>query len=61
MVLAFLDSQEILRDSDEDRREFAEYYLADLRFLYKDSDHEDKKVTIFKLSYTYISTNNINT
>ena len=49
MVLAFLDSQEILWDSDEDRREFDEHYLADLHFLYKDSDHKDKKVTIFKL------------
>ena len=38
--------------SDEEahhHREFAEHYLADLHFLYKDSDHKDKKVTIFKL------------
>ena len=43
-LLAFFDSQESLRDSDEERQEFAKYYLEDLRFLYKDSDSEDKKV-----------------
>ena len=55
VILAFLDFQEILQDSDEDHREFPEYYLSDLHFLYRDSDHEDKKVTIFKLfCYIYI-------
>ena len=43
-LLAFFDSQDSLRDSDEERQEFAKYYLKDLRFLYKDSDSEDKKV-----------------
>ena len=36
--------QEDLRDSDEERIEFAKYYLEDLRFLYVNTDHDDKKV-----------------
>jgi len=43
-LLSFFDSQEYLLDSDEERQEFAKYYLEDLHFLYKDSDREDKKV-----------------
>lgn len=44
VLVAFLDSQPDLRDSDSGRQEFAKYYLEDFRFLYKDSQHEDKKV-----------------
>jgi hypothetical protein len=44
VVLAFLDSQHELKDSDDDRIEFATYYLGELRFLYKDSSRTDKKV-----------------
>lgn len=42
--MAFFDNQPYLRDSDEDRMEFAKFYLGDLRFLYEDSTNEDKKV-----------------
>ena len=42
--MAFLDSQEDLQDSDEERQQFCKYYLHKLRFLYKDSDNENKKV-----------------
>jgi hypothetical protein len=44
VLLAFLDAQEDLRDSDEERIDFAKYYLEDLRFLYKDTEHNNKKV-----------------
>ncbi|KAF8799192.1 hypothetical protein BYT27DRAFT_7318611, partial [Phlegmacium glaucopus] len=43
VVLAFLNSQEDLRDSDEERQEFTMHYLKDLRFLYTNSDHNDRK------------------
>ncbi|KAF8222298.1 hypothetical protein L208DRAFT_1323430 [Tricholoma matsutake] len=43
VLLAFLDAQEDLRDSDEECIEFAKYYLEDLRFLYKDTEHDNKK------------------
>ncbi|KAH9023765.1 hypothetical protein EDB85DRAFT_1894623 [Lactarius pseudohatsudake] len=42
-VQTFCDSQDLLRDSDSERQKFASYYLEDLRFLYEDTDHEDKK------------------
>lgn len=44
VLMAFFDSQADMRDSDSDRQEFARCYLKDLRFLYKDSKNEDKKV-----------------
>jgi hypothetical protein len=44
VLLAFLDAQEDLRDSDSEHIEFAKYYLEDLRFLYKDTEHNNKKV-----------------
>jgi hypothetical protein len=53
--MAFFDNQSDLRDSDEERVGFAKYYLSDLRFLYKDSQHENKKVYQTLLSSsTYI-------
>jgi hypothetical protein len=44
VVLAFCDSQEDLEDSDKERVEFANYYLKDLRFLYEDTNDDNKKV-----------------
>ncbi|KAH9014123.1 hypothetical protein EDB84DRAFT_1443962 [Lactarius hengduanensis] len=41
-VQSFCDSQDLLRDSDSGRQEFASFYLEDLRFLYEDTDDEDK-------------------
>jgi len=35
--------QEDLHDSDEEHIESAKYYLEDLRFLYVNTDHDDKK------------------
>ncbi len=56
--MAFFDAQPDLEDSDDERREFAEYYLKDLRFLYKNSVGNDKKVcesqlTVFTTNYTF--------
>ena len=42
--MSFFDSHQDLRSSDEERVEFAEDYLEDRRFLYKDSEHEDNNV-----------------
>jgi hypothetical protein len=44
VLMAFFEMQPDLRDSDEERVEFTKYYLKNLRFLYKDSEHENKKV-----------------
>jgi hypothetical protein len=44
LLLASFDTQETFRDSDSERQKFAKYYLEDFRFLYEDSDHEDKEV-----------------
>jgi hypothetical protein len=46
--MAFFDDQPLLQDSDEDRVGFANYYLEGLRFLYKDSENDDKKVSDFE-------------
>jgi hypothetical protein len=48
VLMAFFDSQEELQDSDEERVEFAEHHLKDLRFLYKTSVGDDKKVCNLK-------------
>ena len=44
ILLAFFESQHDLWDSNEKRVNFAKLYLEDLRFLYKDSSDENKKV-----------------
>jgi hypothetical protein len=41
---AFCDLQGLLRDSDLERRKFATDALKNLRFMFKDSRHEDKEV-----------------
>lgn len=45
VVLAFLNGNPELKDSDENRQEFAMDYLEHLRFLYKKSDGEDINVS----------------
>jgi hypothetical protein len=55
VVLAFCDSQEDLESSDEERVEFANYYLKDLRFLYKDADDDNKKVCHADLVIVHVS------
>jgi hypothetical protein len=53
VLVTFFDNQPDLRDSDSDRQEFAKYYLKDLRFLYKNSQHDDKKVCDLKILSNY--------
>ena len=53
ILMAFFDSQPHLQDSDEERINFAQFYLKNLRFLYKDSQDEDKKVTDPKCDPTW--------
>ncbi|KAH9058004.1 hypothetical protein EDB83DRAFT_2224795 [Lactarius deliciosus] len=43
VLMAFFDSHQDFQDSDEERIEFAKNHLNNLRFLYKDSEHDDKK------------------
>ncbi|KAI0248045.1 hypothetical protein BJV78DRAFT_850438 [Lactifluus subvellereus] len=43
IVLAFCNSNPDLKDSDEERQEFATYYLEHLRFVYENSDGDDPK------------------
>lgn len=45
VVLAFLDAEPDLQDSDEERVKFATFYLEKYRFLYKDFEDEDEKVS----------------
>ena len=42
--MAFFESQQDLRDSDKEHVDFAKFHLEDLRFLYKDSTDDNKKV-----------------
>jgi hypothetical protein len=42
--MAFFDSNTRLQNSDVERKEFANFYLEDLRFLYEDAQDENKKV-----------------
>ena len=44
VLLAFCDSQEDLWNSDEERVEFAKFFLKDLCFLYRDTNYDDKNV-----------------
>ncbi|KAH8979504.1 hypothetical protein EDB86DRAFT_2814567 [Lactarius hatsudake] len=43
VLMAFFDSHQDFRDSDKERMKFAKNHLNSLRFLYKDSGHDDKK------------------
>ncbi|KAG1871595.1 hypothetical protein F4604DRAFT_1681411 [Suillus subluteus] len=42
IVIAYLESQDSLRDSDDNHAEFVEYALSNLRFLYKKANGDDK-------------------
>ena len=44
-ILAYCNSNPDLKDDDDNRQEFAAYYLGHLRFLYKDSTGDDPKVS----------------
>lgn len=44
VVMAFCDSEESLANSDENRVEFANYLLEKFRFMYEDSEDDNKEV-----------------
>jgi hypothetical protein len=46
VLIAFFESQEDLKDSDDGRAEFAEFALDKLRFCYKKADGNDEEVGI---------------
>ena len=51
VTLAYCNSNPDLKDSDDNRQEFAAHYLEHLRFLYKKSDGDDPKVsTLFHIT-----------
>ena len=51
VILAYCYSNPDLRDSDENRQEFAAFYLQHLRFLYKKSGGDDPAVrTLFHIT-----------
>lgn len=50
VLIAYFESQEDLKDSDDNRAEFAEYALDKLRFCYKKADGNDEEVSIYVFS-----------
>ena len=55
IVLAFCDGNPDLKDSDENRQEFAAEYLEELRFLYQKSDGNDVKVSSISIRSQFFS------
>ena len=45
-----------MKDSDDNRQEFARYYLDNFRFLYKNSDGDNRKVSITLATSNYTIT-----
>ena len=45
IILAYCNSNPELKDSDDKQKEFADYYLENLCFLYKSSDSDNPKVS----------------
>jgi hypothetical protein len=46
LLLSFCESEDDLKDSDEARIKFAKKYLDGYRFMYRDTDSENKKVCL---------------
>ena len=46
ILIAFFESQDDLRDSDEGRVKFADYALDKFRFCYKKADGDDEEVSV---------------
>ena len=45
IILAYCNSNPELKDSDDKWKKLADYYLENLRFLYKSSDSDNPKVS----------------
>ena len=57
VLIAFFALQPDMFDTDEDRQEWAEWYLKDLRFAYKDADRDDRKVCTVQFDFCNQLTN----
>ena len=57
VLIAFFASQPDMFDTDKDRQEWAEWYLKDLRFAYKDVDGDDRKVCTVRFDFRNQLTN----
>ena len=57
IIIAFFESQDDLKDSDENRAKFAEYALDKLQFCYKKADGDDEEVSAPLACMVYIHTN----
>ena len=51
VLIAFFASQPDMFNTDEDRQEWAEWYLKDLHFAYKDADGDDRKVCTVRFNF----------
>ena len=54
-MLAYFDAQDNLRDSDENRVEFATYALDELRFCYKKAPGDDPEVRVLISVYVHVN------
>ena len=57
IIITFFESQDDLKDSDENRAKFAEYALDKLRFCYKKANGDDEEVSAPLACMVYIHTN----
>jgi hypothetical protein len=57
ILIAFFESQDNLRDSDESRAEFADDALDKLRFCYKKADGDDEEVSVYLACMVHIYIN----
>jgi hypothetical protein len=46
ILTAYFESQDELKDSDENRQEFTKYALDNLRFLYRKADGDNKTISV---------------
>jgi len=54
ILIAYFESPDELRDTDESRAEFADYALDKLRFCFKKADGDDEEVSVYLLCSVYI-------
>jgi hypothetical protein len=57
VLIAYFESRDDLRDSDENRAEFAECALDKLRFCYKKANGEDEEVSLYLACMMYVHIN----
>jgi hypothetical protein len=57
ILIAYFESQDDLRDSDESRAEFADHALDKLRFCYKKADGDEEVCVYFAYMVYYVHIN----